>query len=1153
MNYQQDLRKSNVATDNRQYNAFRTLYLMLGGTGMKVGMRLRKRIVEAYGEASLPFQEFLWLDSDRNDLRSQTIDDTREMAERLALPASDIVDLRLPFERVRHFRSHPHDHEWLFKWLRMDVVDDLGASARAEEGAAQIRTLGRLALEANFDNYHQQVRGKISRLFRPSMDQECQDHGFAVDAQSLEVVVLCSLAGGTGSGCFIEAARTLRAIAGRPVNVTAYLLMPHVFSRVVDSPRMWEDMRANAYAALSELNALSALGTKQQPIEIGEFRVDRPMGDPFNQIYLVGAENSAGMALDEPKDDDAYEMVSDALLFDFEQSDFGTLKRSHRCNVAPHLANETHLSVPVEDGTRRDADEEKPRYVFRFPNAFGAFGLARVPFDRLRLRRAGAAWLGAEMFKCLTAPPGKELNRAEVKTTIVTPAVDSARLGGKHVVDQLLLSGDGVQTYPEAQAGGLHATISAFRKQVDTHFAAPGLTERERLDALRAAEGFARQVSDDVRTAVLSAQREVGDLLSEAGPSQAHGQHVKEIVDKQDAIFSNYQTSLRDFIVDLLAKPNTHGLQVARLACDLLSEELGSLATDSAPDPKSIEVGNLAIEPGPAVRKAVELRAQADALFLPGYRQLARSYYERRNRDLINDACNTCISQARNHLDGIERDFKNWCTARYEVEARRRGAKLFARLADFIGEQTEVRDDAGHTTVKTTGLQHELRNFGEASDHAEAHFSGLLESYGSSQRSERNASALGDTRPWADELTILLAGGQIHRKTLPELLVDEWQSFFGAAGMLSQGNGGTFRQGVADLVERASDRVRDASRWEDVQRALEDWTHKRLRNSGYLNDKDAINLLGELPAQRADELLAHAGKGAAPWLVFDPRYGKPRGMQALALVGTQHVKAPALGRWAKSQADMTNAKFISSHGGSIVFYAERMAFPLFHVGSLAELEDGYRAVSRRSTFEIYRRHTVKEHLALPVLRPPAQASEAANWFAVDRLALEGLLLNVFETQRDGTVRYSYRDPQTQLRNRFEVPRTLGALAAKLRSDDKLHAAVEREVRQRTSLLLGRADHILCAIKLAQWTADEAFPKDTTRVYLEHELAASILRQWRESAEVRLSIQWNDQPALWALQPDVEQLGVRSGITAGASTTETLYAISTQLLEAADQP
>lgn len=1144
--YDQQLLSAPGVGQGRDYKAFRTLYLMLGGSGMKIGMRLRKRILAAHGVAQLPFQEFLWLDTDRGDLKSQTIDDTREMAHRLALTSDDVVDLSLPFARVNAFRSNPQNFPWLAEWLNPSLLDDLGHSARAEAGAAQIRALGRLALEANFQSFRARVMSKYERLLRPSMAQDCKRYGFdEVDDDSIEVVVLCSLAGGTGSGAFIQAARLVRALTrGTSVNTTAYLLLPGIYREVIKGPQMWEDVQANAYAALAELNALTALQTSgfaAPRLWVDDFRVEHPIGDPFNQIYLVDARNDR-MTLDEPRDQDAYTMVADALFFDFEQSAFGTAKRSHRCNVGPHLANTTLLTVPVEDGTRRPEaapgqPPRKPNYVFRFPNAFGAFGLARVPFERQRLQRAAGAWMAERMFGLWVDAPDKKLPWKQVLETVVRPRTATLGLTPDGVLD-LLLADQG-QPYAQAHVEGLRVQLEVLAGEAEAQFTAPGVSGTERLDRLDQAKPWGRDLRQRAHGLVEAARDTVRGLLSDQGARPAWGAHLRAILEAQDAIFADYQQALRGFIVELLAQPRTHGLSVAEQVCSILHAELMQVVDAPAVAAPKLDVPLLDLDPGPDVHRAAELRSEADALVLPVYKQLARGWFGRRNQALLKQAGAVCVGSARAFLDDVLERFTVWCEGTYRAAALARCQTLFSELAGFIGERTEVkRDQDGQTVVQTTGQRTELRLFREAVDHARAYFSGLHTSYSRVRGSKRNAADLSPFDAVAAGVEKTLEGGAINQQPFAERLLDAWRRSLTESKLLPAGAGDPLHLGLGTLIGRAVERQTSLQAWRDVERALEEWSVRRLVQAGYLADQDAVRLLAAQGDAHALEQLGQVGNGASPWLTFDRAHGTPRGLQPLALVGTPHVDSPLIETWVQHQSGpLAGARRIQNDSGSVVVYTERMAFPLFAAAPLDEMEKAYRSVSRRGTLEILRRHTVPDHLDLPVIRPPRDPEQAAIWFKTDRLALEAVLLNVFEVGSGGQVHYTFYEAASHVRNNFHVPRTLAAIATKLREDALLQTAVRKAVEARTVQVFSDAKAALHAIKLALWTQNFAFPRRSSHSYLEHELAASVARLWREAAEQRQQLPWSKQIEAVTALADPASYSVASPVHSRACNPE----------------
>ena len=125
------------------------------------------------------------------------------------------------------------------------------------EGAGQVRAISRLAFEAmlragGMEPLHQ----VIDNLYRLNTDTM---------KQSLRIVIVSSLAGGTGSGLVLPIGLYLRNYLIETYQqyssiIRGFFIMPEIFNLVSKSPSERSSIQANTYAALRELNAFLMRG-----------------------------------------------------------------------------------------------------------------------------------------------------------------------------------------------------------------------------------------------------------------------------------------------------------------------------------------------------------------------------------------------------------------------------------------------------------------------------------------------------------------------------------------------------------------------------------------------------------------------------------------------------------------------------------------------------------------------------------------------------------------------------------------------------------------------------------------------------------------------------------------------------------------------------
>ena len=159
-----------------------------------------------------------------------------------------------------------------------------GMAAQAlVHGAAAIRPLGRLALHAQPERVVAQLADTINALADRARVREAGD-GPSIDEESIEVYVITSLGGATGSGIFLDVAWLVREQLRDVPNVRfiGVFLLPGPFRGLPGT----DLVTANAYAALKELDYLAA-PRAEVDFTFGpnrKFMLDR---SPFDLVYLV--------------------------------------------------------------------------------------------------------------------------------------------------------------------------------------------------------------------------------------------------------------------------------------------------------------------------------------------------------------------------------------------------------------------------------------------------------------------------------------------------------------------------------------------------------------------------------------------------------------------------------------------------------------------------------------------------------------------------------------------------------------------------------------------------------------------------------------------------------------------------------------------------
>lgn len=381
-----------------------TILLGLGGTGKEVLLRLRQRFFEKYGLVGFPAMQYFWIDTDmqNNNIDGKPLD---YLAREVEFDEDEKIDIQVQGEDFMAIFGRPNANHHIFRWMD----PSLKALGSVINGARQIRLLGRLSFfhHAYMNN---DIRGRLgksrdyvqSQAVRRLMQNE---YGITV-GKGLQIILVSSLAGGTGSGIFLDTAFMVRdGFKASNPDIVGFLVLPPVFSTDLHHA---ESLYANAYSALKELEYYSmrkdALEKDLTDVEDADgktvsahdFVVEwRPgqekiiQGPPFNTCYLVNNKTEVGGSIGPQHKTDLCDMIAENLFLDFASQVFSAKKRSVRNNLDDYLTNELEYEY-------RD-DKGNPIHSEIFSFRFSAFGLSKIYVPVDRIRKACAFKLGAEL------------------------------------------------------------------------------------------------------------------------------------------------------------------------------------------------------------------------------------------------------------------------------------------------------------------------------------------------------------------------------------------------------------------------------------------------------------------------------------------------------------------------------------------------------------------------------------------------------------------------------------------------------------------------------------------------------------------------------------------------------------------------------------
>ena len=264
-----------------------TLLVGLGGTGSKIVCRVSKMVTEEQRQR-IGFAVF---DTDINELR--------EIREANPFIKTVQTSTKLSVGEYLNIDTHARD-----TWFPVNAILN---SKTLTEGAGQVRAISRLALDTairagNMEPLHT----AIEDLYK--LEEEQSD-------QALRVIIVSSLAGGTGSGLILPVATYIKNFLAtrfqQSANITrGFFILPEVFYEVIRGQSERNNLKCNAYATLRELDAFLMKGDATLPDKyadtvklefprVGSGEFEEYHVRPYDFCFLFDAQNTEGKKLND--------------------------------------------------------------------------------------------------------------------------------------------------------------------------------------------------------------------------------------------------------------------------------------------------------------------------------------------------------------------------------------------------------------------------------------------------------------------------------------------------------------------------------------------------------------------------------------------------------------------------------------------------------------------------------------------------------------------------------------------------------------------------------------------------------------------------------------------------------------------------------------
>ena len=324
-----------------------TLLVGLGGTGCKIINRVSKLVTEEQRK-NIAFAMF---DTDINELND--------------------IKKKNPFVKIIQTSTKQTVGEYLNKdvyacdkWFPVNAILN---SKTLTEGAGQVRSISRLALDTVIHaGKMEPLHEAIHSLYKVEEDKP---------EQALRVVIVSSLAGGTGSGLILPVAMYIKNYLAtrfrQSANITrGFFILPEVFFEVIPGQTERNNLKANAYATLRELDAFLMKG-------------DATLHDKYKNTVVMKFPRAASEGYEE-YDVRPYDFC---FLFDAQNAEGGKLNsfeqyldHAANCIYAQSIGPMNKRSNSSEDNTIRKLAKENGR------NRYAGAGASVLvyPFEDVR-------------------------------------------------------------------------------------------------------------------------------------------------------------------------------------------------------------------------------------------------------------------------------------------------------------------------------------------------------------------------------------------------------------------------------------------------------------------------------------------------------------------------------------------------------------------------------------------------------------------------------------------------------------------------------------------------------------------------------------------------------------------------------------------------
>lgn len=275
------------------YRPKQILLIGLGG----VGGRVVNRIMASVPEKNRSYVQAVSIDTDVGEIQKLN-----------NIPVENHIVLGDNTTVGGYMKKNPDVKDWMVQGKALDIIK----TRNTKNGAKQIRMISRIALRATNDqgDLGKKIESAINKV--NAVDGKMQSSG-------LKVVVVCSVAGGTGAGTVLQVPMYLEdAIRNTydqsSVEFECAMLMPDAFETTL-SYENYINAKVNGYAVIRELMTLNTGKMRRyEYFDVHEVDTTDKRIAPYGRIMLFDNTNGKGEAITGAVNTTHVPLMADALV-----------------------------------------------------------------------------------------------------------------------------------------------------------------------------------------------------------------------------------------------------------------------------------------------------------------------------------------------------------------------------------------------------------------------------------------------------------------------------------------------------------------------------------------------------------------------------------------------------------------------------------------------------------------------------------------------------------------------------------------------------------------------------------------------------------------------------------------------------------------------